>query len=428
MSSPIDRTLAQQHDQNDPLAALRADFHLPQRRDGSPCVYLCGHSLGLASKNAVRIVNEELDVWAQLGVEGHFDAERPWLSYHEQLTAGLSRLAGASPSEVVAMNSLTVNLHLMLTSFYRPTRERHRIVIEKRAFSSDRYAVASQIVQRGFDPATSLIEIEARPGEETIRTADVCELIEREGATIATVMLPGVQYLSGQRFDMAAIADCARRQGCAVGFDLAHAIGNVPLSLHDWNADFAVWCSYKYLNGGPGAIGGCFVHERHARAFDLPRFAGWWGHDKTSRFDMPDAFRPLPGAEGWQISNPSILAAAPLLASLSLFDKAGMAHLRKKSERLTGYLESLLKLRLSESLTILTPADPQARGCQLSLRLHRAPAQALAVHSTLTEGGYICDWREPDVIRVAPVPLYNTFVEVWEFVEALKQALDAGTQ
>lgn len=428
MTSVSDRAYAERLDAGDRLAAFRADFHLPLRKDGSASVYLCGHSLGAAPKNAVRIVNEELDAWTRLGVDGHFDSQRPWLAYHEQLSGGLARLAGASPLEVVAMNSLTVNLHLMLASFYRPSRERHKILIEKRAFSSDRYAVASQIQLQGFDPATALLEIGPREHEAAIRTGDICELIEREGSKIATVMLPGVQYLSGQRFDMAAITACAQRQGCKVGFDLAHAIGNVPLALHDWNADFAVWCSYKYLNGGPGAIGGCFVHARHARAFDLPRLAGWWGHDKASRFDMPQSFGALPGAEGWQISNPSILSAAPLLASLELFDSAGIDRLREKSVALTGYLESLLKARLQDSLTILTPTDPAARGCQLSLRLNRSPAQARAVHSTLTDAGYICDWREPDVIRVAPVPLYNRFVEVWEFAGALEKALENGAR
>jgi kynureninase len=409
-------------DAEDRLASLRTEFHIPRRPDGSPVVYLCGHSLGLAPKDAARIVNEELMAWAQLGVDGHFDSARPWLPYHEQFSDSLARLAGALPDEVVAMNSLTVNLHLMLTSFYRPTPQRHKILIEKRAFSSDRYAVASQILQHGFDPNSSLLECAPRPGETTIRTQDICELIEREGAQIATVMLSGVQYLSGECFDMQAIAACALRQGCRVGFDLAHAIGNVPLRLHDWDADFAVWCSYKYLNGAPGAIGGCFVHERHARDSDLPRHAGWWGHDKATRFAMPETFSPLPGAQGWQLSNPSILAAAPLLASLQLFDRAGMDSLRHKSIALTGYLESLLQ-GMQDSVAIITPSNPAARGSQLSLRLRRSAAEAQQIHNALTQRGFICDWREPDVIRVAPVPMYNTFVEVWDFVAALEQIL-----
>ncbi|HMN44486.1 MAG TPA: kynureninase [Povalibacter sp.] len=420
-----DLDTARRLDAHDELAKFRAEFHLPARRDGSPAVYFCGHSLGLAPKNAAMILNEEFTHWSTLGVEGHFEAARPWLSYHELLTPGLARLAGALESEVVAMNSLTANLHLMLTSFYRPTPDRPRVLIEKSAFPSDRYAVASQIAQRGFSPADHLIEIAPRPGEATLRDEDICELLEREGRSIATVLLPGVQYLSGQFLDLATITACAQRQGATVGFDLAHAIGNVPLQLHDWNADFAVWCSYKYLNSGPGAIGGCFVHERHARAFDLPRFAGWWGHDKTSRFDMPDQFRPIAGAEGWQVSNPSIFSAAPLLASLALFDEAGMTRLRAKSIALTGFLADLLQQHLHADVTILTPASHAARGCQLSLRVNRSPAEARAIHRALSGNGYLCDWREPDVIRVAPVPLYNTFVEVREFVEALTATLAA---
>ncbi len=423
-----DLDTARRLDADDELAEFRAAFHLPARRDGSPAVYFCGHSLGLAPRNAAKILSEELAAWAALGVEGHFEATRPWLSYHELLTPGLARLAGALESEVVAMNSLTANLHLMLTSFYRPTPSRARILIEKSAFPSDRYAVASQISQRGFSPHDNLMEIAPRPGEATLRSEDICELLEREGRNIATVLLPGVQYLSGQCLDMATITACARRQGATVGFDLAHAIGNVPLQLHDWNADFAVWCSYKYLNSGPGAIGGCFVHERHARSFDLPRFAGWWGHDKESRFEMQEQFRPIPGAEGWQVSNPSIFSAAPLLASLALFDEAGMPRLRAKSIALTDFLADLLRRRLPDDVTILTPASHAARGCQLSLRLNRSPAQARCVHRTLSGSGYLGDWREPDVIRVAPVPLYNTFCEVLEFVEALTAALAAPVQ
>ena len=424
----MNRDTALQQDSRDELAAFRESFHLPLGKDGSPSIYFCGHSLGLAPRRTAQVLNEELDAWAQLGVEGHFDSPRPWLSYHERLAPGLARLTGALESEVVAMNSLTANLHFMLTSFYRPTPERARILIEKSAFPSDRYAVASQIAQRGFDPDTHLLEVAPRPGEAHLRDEDVCDLIEREGHSIATVLLPGVQYLSGQCLDMATITECARRQGVAVGFDLAHAIGNMPLQLHDWNADFAVWCSYKYLNSGPGAIGGAFVHQRHGREFDLPRFAGWWGHDKATRFDMPDEFRPLPGAEGWQLSNPSIFAAAPLLASLQLFDEAGMARLRAKSIALTGFLSDLLQHTLRESVTVLTPAGPAARGCQLSLRLHRSPAAARSVHRALSTDGYVCDWREPDVIRVAPVPLYNTFTEVWDFVAALTRALEKRTE
>jgi len=415
--------LARDLDAADPLRTLRDRFHLPRGADGGPGVYFCGHSLGLAPRSAADAVNEELAMWAERGVEGHFDPLRPWTRFHERLTAPLAELSGALRSEVVAMNTLTVNLHLMLTSFYRPSGARTRILIEQRAFSSDRYAVDSHIRLHGLDPQRALLQIGPREGESGIRTEDVCELLEREGQQIATVLLSGVQYLSGQRFDMASIASCARRQGCVVGFDLAHAIGNVPLQLHDWNTDFAVWCGYKYLNGGPGAIGGCFVHERHARAFDLPRLAGWWGHDTSTRFAMPEAFGPQAGAPGWQVSNLPILSAAPLLASLALFQEAGIDALRTKSVRLTGYLESLLRATLSESVTILTPSEPLARGCQLSLRLRRSSSEARAVYTALIRDGFICDWREPDVIRVAPVPLYNTFTEVQQFVTALTREM-----
>lgn len=423
MNVSVDRCFAVAHDAADSLAPLRAEFFIPPRSGGGDSIYLCGHSLGLQPRGVARLLNEELQNWAELAVEGHFASSRPWLPYHEQLTSSLARLAGAQPLEVVAMNSLTVNLHLMFASFYRPRPGRDAILIEQRAFSSDQYAAASQIVHHGFDPKTALIEIAPRSGEDVLRTEDICSLIEREGQRIATVMLPGVQYLTGQRFDIEAITRCARRQGCVVGFDLAHAMGNVPLRLHDWDVDFAVWCSYKYLNAGPGAIGGCFVHERHARAADLPRFAGWWGHDKGSRFQMPSQFQPIPGAEGWQLSNPPILAAAPLLASLRLFDTAGMDRLREKSLRLTDYLQALLQTRLSHALNIITPADPEARGCQLSIRLHRSASEARAVFDSLAAAGVFCDWREPDIIRVAPVPLYNSFVDVWQFVAALEQTL-----
>jgi kynureninase len=416
------RAAAEARDTRDSLADSRTCFHIPRRADGHEAVYLCGHSLGLAPKQALQLVNEELDVWSRRGVDGHFDAERPWLSYHEQVTRGLARLTGALPTEVVAMNSLTVNLHLMLTSFYRPAGERRKILMESHAFSSDRYAIESQLQLHGLDPREDLLLATPRTGEETLRTDDICAQIERAGASLATVLFPGVQYLTGQRFDLAAITRAAHAVGSTAGFDLAHAIGNTPLSLHDWNVDFAVWCSYKYLNSGPGAIGGAFVHERHARS-GLPRLAGWWGHDKQSRFTMPPTFDALPGAEGWQISNPPILATAPLLASLALFERAGLPALRAKSIELTSYLETLLRSKAGDALTILTPADREARGCQLSVRLNRSPDAARSIHAELTDLGFICDWREPDVIRVAPVPLYNTFVDVWEFADTLSSLL-----
>lgn len=420
----LSRTYAEHLDRADPLADLRSHFLFPKRHNGTPAVYLCGHSLGLASQQAIRVVSEELDHWARFGVEGHFDSPRPWLPYHELLAPALARLAGAQPIEVVTMNTLTVNLHLMLTSFYRPTAQRYKILIEHTAFSSDRYAVVSQLRLHGFDPADALLEAPA-DATGSFDEESICALIEREGPSLALVLLPGVQYLNGQWLDMQRITACAQRHGCRVGFDLAHAIGNVPLHLHDWNVDFAVWCGYKYLNGGPGATAGCFVHERHARDFNLPRLAGWWGHDKSSRFTMPATFTPLPGAEGWQISNPPILSTAPLVASLQLFDRAGMDALRAKSVLLTGYLQTLLSELLSEHVTVLTPGERQRRGCQLSLRLHREPEAARKIHQALIARGLICDWREPDVIRAAPVPLYNSFADVWDFVAALQDCLQS---
>lgn len=418
------RSDALARDARDALARFRASFHVPRRSDGAELVYLCGHSLGLAPKAAQQLVDEELNVWARYGVDGHFAAERPWLSYHEHATQGLARLTGAQPIEVVAMNSLTVNLHLLLTSFYLPRGSRRILLMESNAFASDRYAIESQLRLRGLHSNDALLIASPREGESTLRTEDICRLIEQTGHELATVLLPGVQYLTGQRLDLPAITHAAHAVGATAGFDLAHAIGNTPLDLHAWDVDFAAWCSYKYLNGGPGAIGGAFVHERHAHS-DVPRLAGWWGHDKNSRFAMPPTFSALPGAEGWQVSNPPILAMAPLLASLAVFEEAGFARLREKSIALTGYLERQLLEKSRNDLTILTPSDPNARGCQLSLRLNRPAHAARAIHAELADLGFICDWREPDVIRAAPVPLYNSFADVWDFAEALSSLLES---
>jgi kynureninase len=419
MTIDVSQAYAERLDAADELAEFRREFHFPAETK----VYFCGHSLGLAPRGAARIVEEELSAWAQFGVEGHFASKRPWLTYHERLTPGLAKLAGAKETEVVAMNSLTVNLHLMLTSFYRPTRERHKIVIEGSAFPSDRYAIESQIRLHGYDPAEALIVVGRNDASSIVDERALLDLLAREGASIATVLWPGVQYLTGQAFDLCKLANPARSHGCRVGFDLAHAIGNVPLELHASGADFAVWCGYKYLNGGPGAIGGCFVHERHANDATLPRLAGWWGHDKPSRFAMPMNFQPIAGAEGWQVSNPPIFSAAPLLASLELFERAGLARLRRKSLALTGYLAELLSARLKGAVTVITPLDADARGAQLSLRIERSPAEARALHERLQHEGVICDWREPDVIRAAPVPLYNSYTDVWNFVASLAAAL-----
>jgi kynureninase len=420
---PLDRSTAHALDIADPLARLRSKFHLPITVDGNPQTYLCGHSLGLQPRSTAGLINEELLVWQTQAVEGHFNPRRPWLSYHELLTPGLAELCGALSIEVVAMNSLSVNLHLLMMSFYRPTAQRHKILIEASAFPSDRYAVTSQIELHGYNAVESLLQIAPRAGEDTLRSEDIIGLLQREGQQIATVLLPGVQYLSGQLLDMQAITSAAQRQGCTVGFDLAHAIGNVPLQLHDWNIDFAMWCSYKYLNSGPGSIGGAFVHERHARNFSMPRLAGWWGHDKATRFAMPDEFMPLPGAEGWQLSNPPIFACAPLLASLQIFQDAGITALRNKSLQMTSYLQHLLTSLIGAHIELITPSDPQARGCQLSLRLRVPLERARQIHQQLQTMGVICDWREPNVIRVTPVPLYNRYVDAWQFVTALQSLL-----
>jgi kynureninase len=416
------RDFARKLDTQDPLASYRDRFHIPRGSGGDEWVYLTGHSLGLQPKSAREYVERELTLWQEFAVEGHFHGARPWVPYIELLSEPTARLVGALPSEVVVMNTLTVNLHCMMVSFYRPTRDRNRIVIESNAFPSDQYAVKSQIQFHGYDPAISLIELAPRPGETTIRTEDIENLIEREGHTIALMMLAGVNYYSGQFFDYSRITAAARAKGCIVGWDMAHGAGNVPLELHDSGCDFAVWCTYKYMNGGPGCVGGCFVHERHARHSDLPRFAGWWGHDKSTRFQMGPDFHPIPGAEGWQLGNPPVLAMAALRASLKVFDEVGITALRQKSAILTAYLEFLLQQHASRSFSIITPQDPQQRGAQLSLRLHR---KGLGVCEELKEQGVICDWREPDILRVAPVPLYNSFADAYAFVEKFIPILEA---
>ncbi len=414
---------AQARDADDPLACFAEQFHHPCDAAGRRLVYLCGHSLGLQPKSAAQYVEQELKDWQHLGVLGHDIAERPWIQYHEQAAAPLAALVGAHASEVVAMNSLTVNLHLMLVSFFRPEPARNRVLIENSAFPSDRYAILSQLAFHGLDPAQHLIEIGPRPGERILRTEDMVRLIEQQGTALALVLLPSVQYLTGQSLDLLAVIGAARRAGAAVGLDLAHGIGNTLSSLHEWNVDFAVWCSYKYLNAGPGAIGGCFVHERHARNEALPRFAGWWGHDPASRFRMPADFSPIAGAQGWQISNPPVLSAAPLLASLDIFRRAGIQRLREKSIALTGFLQHLVEIRLGALVEVITPSAPSERGSQLSLRIARSPARAKRCHEFLTAAGVIADWREPDVLRLAPVPLYNSYSDVAAAVEALSQAV-----
>jgi len=408
------REFAAALDQQDPLAHFRERFFFPKAKNGEDCVYLCGHSLGLQPKSVHSYLQQELHDWAELGVEGHFRARNPWLGYHRLLTEQTATLVGAERGEVVIMNSLTVNLHLMMASFYRPTPRRHKILIEGGAFPSDQYAVKSQIQFHGLDPATALLEIAPRAGEFLVREEDLGALIDREGESIALILLGGVNYSTGQVFDIESITKAGHKKGCRVGFDLAHAVGNIPLHLHDWGPDFAVWCSYKYLNGGPGCVAGCFVHERHSRASDLPRFGGWWGQMEAERFLMGPDFHPIPGAEGWQLSNPPILALAPLRASMEIFAQAGMNHLRHKSMSLTGYLEFLLKQHSSPEFAIVTPVDPGQRGAQLSIQMRRHDR---GICDRLVENGVIGDWREPNILRVAPVPLYNSYRDVHQFVK-----------
>ena len=421
MTFSAEEQFALQLDSEDPLRHFRQKFHLPLGKDDRPLIYFAGNSLGLMPIAARAIVEEELDNWAKLGVDAHHAAGTPWYTYHEALREPTARLVGAKPLEVICMNSLTVNLHLMMATFYRPTKSRFKILMEDPAFPSDTYAIKTQIAHHGLDPNDALILARPRKGEVTIRTEDIVDLIEKHADQLAVVMLAGVNFFTGQLFDIEKITSAARKRDIVVGFDLAHAIGNVPLSLHDWNVDFAVWCSYKYLNAGPGAVAGVFVHERHATNTKLPRLAGWFGNDPNTRFrlHLEPEFIPVASADGWQISNPPIFAMAPLRASLALFDDAGgMQSLRAKSIRLTSYLEFLLTDIGSKKFTLITPRNPEERGCQLSILAHQHPKELL---KELEGAGVKCDFREPNVIRVAPTPLYNTFHEVWRFTRTLAQ-------
>ncbi|HET8898371.1 MAG TPA: kynureninase [Rhodanobacteraceae bacterium] len=411
-------------DAADPLAAFRDEFLIPPH-EGGDTAYFCGNSLGLQPRGVRAALDYELDQWSGQAVEGHFRGKLPWMDYHEFVRDDLAAVVGAKPLEVVAMNTLGVNLHLMMASFYRPTAERHAILIEGGAFPTDRYAVASQIRFHGFDPDTALLELGADEPNGSISAEAIEQVLAAHGAQIALVLLPGVQYRTGQAFDLAAISRLAHAHGCQIGFDLAHAVGNLPLALHDSNADFAIWCSYKYLNAGPGAVAGAFVHERHAHAA-LPRFAGWWGHDKSTRFQMGPEFVPTPGADGWQLSNPPILALAPLRVSLALFQRAGMAALRQKSEHLTGYLEWLVEQRLSRVLDVVTPREPARRGAQLSIRVKGGREHGRDLFEYLLAHGVLGDWREPDVIRISPVPLYNRYTDCLRFADAVAAWAEAG--
>jgi kynureninase len=409
-------------DAADLLKRFRDAFLLPLGPDGKPCVYLAGNSLGLQPRKARLYVEEALDAWAKLGVEGHVQGRAPWLPYHELLSTSTARLVGAEPSEVVVMNTLTVNLHLLMVSFYRPTRERFRVLIEAGAFPSDRYAVASQVRLHGFTPDEAMVEVAPRAGEDTLRPADLLAAIEHQGPRLALVLLGNVNYLTGQAFDVAAVTRAGHAVGARVGFDLAHGAGNLRFRLHDDGPDFAVWCSYKYLNGGPGSLGGVFVHTRHALDRSLPRLEGWWGHDKTTRFEMPPDFHSLPGAEGWQLSNPPILQLAALRASMELFAEAGISALVEKRERLTSYLAFLLAGLPPGAAELITPSDPKQRGAQLSLRV-RPDARGLV--QRLAQTGMVVDFRAPDIVRAAPVPLYNSFTDVWRFARALRAHVTA---
>ena len=429
MQYEYQQEFAAQQDKADELSHFRNMFHIPQK-DGQDVRYFTGNSLGLQPKIARELVLEEFDAWAEHGVEGHFEGKRPWFHYHKFTKGMMARIVGALASEVVVMNSLTVNLHLMMVSFYRPHKQRFKIITEGGAFPSDQYALETQVRYHGFDPQEAIVELLPRPGEYTLRTEDILAAIDTHGNELALVMMGGVQYFTGQLFDLKTITDAGHAAGATVGFDLAHAAGNVPLQLHDWNVDFAVWCTYKYLNSGPGNLAGAYVHQRYANDPSLPRFAGWWGYNEQQRFMMQKGFVPMLGADGWQLSNVNVLSAAAIMASMEVLHKVDPRKLRRKSLALTGYAEFLINTIIAKTgarATIITPANPAERGCQLSLAIEDDGHQVFA---HLTRHGIVVDWREPNltdgqpgVIRLAPVPLYNTFTDVYEFAVKFEQAL-----
>ncbi|MGC6430133.1 MAG: kynureninase [Jejuia sp.] len=411
---------ALEQDQNDTLKSYRKQFHIPKDEHGNEVIYMTGNSLGLQPKTTKSYINQELEDWANLGVEGHFEAKNPWLKYHEFLTEQMADIVGAKPIEVVVMNTLTANLHFMMVSFYQPTSSRYKILIESDAFPSDKYAVESQLRHHGYDHQEGLVLWKPREGEELLRYEELEDILNEQGEEIALIMIGGVNYYTGQFFDLKRITKLGHQHGCIVGFDCAHGAGNVQLNLHNSGADFAAWCTYKYLNSGPGSLAGCFVHERHAYRKDLNRFAGWWSHNKNTRFNMRGEFDQLPGAEGWQLSNPPILSMAAIKASLDVFAQVGMDALAEKSKKLTGYFEFLLKELGDDIIRIITPSNPKERGCQLSIQVKNADK---SLHRKLTEVGVISDWREPDVIRCAPVPLYNSFEDVHKLVKKIGLSL-----
>lgn len=416
---------AKQQDEFDELSNYRNQFHIPKNKKGNELIYMTGNSLGLQPKQTKAYIDQELEDWANLGVEGHTEAKNPWLPYHEFLTESMANVVGAKPIEVVTMNTLTANLHFMMVSFYKPTKTRFKIIIESDVFPSDKYAVESQLRHHGFDDKEGIILWKPRKNEELLHYEDLEALLEKYGSEVALVMIGGVNYYTGQYFDLKRITKMGHKHGCVVGFDCAHGAGNVALNLHDSGADFAVWCTYKYLNSGPGSLAGCFVHERHAYNKDLNRFTGWWSHNKQTRFNMRHEFDVLPGAEGWQLSNPPILSMAAIKASLDIFNEVGIKKLTDKSKKLTGYFEFLLKQLGEDTIKIITPKNPENRGCQLSIQVLNADK---ALHDKLTEAGVITDWREPDVIRCAPTPLYNSFQDVYHMVDKLKEILNKKTE
>jgi len=413
---------AKDQDLRDPLAHYRNKFHIPINSEGDEWLYFTGNSLGLQPKETKNHIKQELDDWANLGVEGHFEAKNPWMPYHEFLTETMARIVGAKPIEVVIMNTLTTNLHLLMVSFYQPTKLKHKILIESDAFPSDRYAVETQLKFHGFDPSDSLIEWSPRKGETLLNIDDLESILESQGEEIALLLIGGVNYYTGQYLDLKKISKLGHEKGCKVGIDLAHGVGNIQPNLHESGVDFAAWCTYKYMNSGPGSLGGIFVHERYANDQTLKRFAGWWSQNKATRFNMRQPLDITPGAEGWQLSNPPILSMAAIKASLEMFNEVGMNALIKKSRLLTGYLEYLILELNNENISIITPRDPEQRGCQLSIQVKNANK---SLHTKLTEAHVITDWRTPDVIRCAPVPFYNSFEDVFKMVEQLKKNLNA---
>ena len=411
---------AKQLDREDSLSYLRHEFHIPRDKHGKEWLYFTGNSLGLQPKITSKYIRQELDDWANFGVEGHFEAKNPWLSYHELLTDNMSKIVGAKPIEVVVMNTLTTNLHLLMVSFYQPTKTKYKIIIESDAFPSDRYAVQSQLSFHGFDPDEALVEWSPKEGKELLELEDLKSILDSQGDEVALLLIGGVNYYTGQYLDIKKITELGHAKDCIVGIDLAHGAGNIQPNLHDSGVEFAAWCTYKYLNSGPGSLSGLFVHEKHAQRKDLPRFAGWWNHNKETRFNMRQPFDVMKGAEGWQLSNPPILSMAAIKASLDIFEKVGMDVLLKKSKKLTGFFEFLIHQIASDTIKIITPAHPNERGCQLSLQVKNADKN---LHKKLTENNIITDWREPDVIRCAPVPMYTSFEDVYHMVTILESLL-----